>query len=42
MGLSKIEWGGMEKTDLTQDRDQWRVFVNIVMNLQFQKMLVNS
>jgi hypothetical protein len=29
MYLREIEWGG-----LAQDRDQWRVLVNMVMNLQ--------
>jgi uncharacterized protein YqjF (DUF2071 family) len=26
--------GGMDWTDLTQDRDRWRVLVNAVMNLR--------
>jgi hypothetical protein len=42
MDLSEIGWGGMDWTDLTQDRDQWRASVNTVMNLQFHKMLADS
>jgi hypothetical protein len=26
-------WGGLDKIDLAQDRDQWRALVNTVMNL---------
>jgi hypothetical protein len=33
MDLNEIGWGGMNWTDLTQDRDQWMVFVITVMNL---------
>jgi hypothetical protein len=33
MDLREIGWGGMDWLDLAQDRDQWRVLVNIVMNL---------
>jgi hypothetical protein len=29
-------WGGVEWIDLAQDRDQWRVLVNTVMNLRVQ------
>jgi hypothetical protein len=31
--LRKIEWDGMDRIDLAQDRDQWRALVNMVMNL---------
>jgi hypothetical protein len=34
MDLREIGWGGMDWIDLTQDRDQWRALVNIIMNLQ--------
>jgi hypothetical protein len=33
MGLREIGWGVMERIDLAQDRDQWRVLVNTVINL---------
>jgi hypothetical protein len=33
MDLRKIGWDGMGWIDLTQDRDQWRAFLNTVMNL---------
>jgi hypothetical protein len=33
-GLGKIQWGGMNWIHLAQDRDQWRAFVNTVMNLR--------
>jgi hypothetical protein len=34
MYLRDIEWGGMDWTDLVQNRDQWRSLVNTVMNLR--------
>jgi hypothetical protein len=34
MDLRVIEWGGRDWIDLAQDRDQWRAFVNTVMNLR--------
>jgi hypothetical protein len=33
MDLREIGWGGMDWIDLTQDREQWRALVNMVMNL---------
>jgi hypothetical protein len=35
MGLREVEWCGMDWIDLAQDRDQWRVVVNTVVNLRF-------
>jgi hypothetical protein len=31
--LREIGWDGMDWINLVQDRDQWRAFVNTVMNL---------
>jgi hypothetical protein len=33
MDLREIGWDGIDWIDLAQDRDQWRAFVNTVMNL---------
>jgi hypothetical protein len=35
MDLREIRWLGIDLIDLAQDRDQWRVLVNIVINFQF-------
>jgi hypothetical protein len=32
--LREIGWGGMDWIALAQDRNQWRAFVNTVMNLR--------
>jgi hypothetical protein len=34
MDLREIGWGGMDWSQLAQDRDQWRVLVNMVINLR--------
>jgi hypothetical protein len=34
MNLRGIEWDGMDWINLAQDRDQYRVFLNMVMNLR--------
>jgi hypothetical protein len=32
--LREIKWGGVDWIVLAQDRNQWRAFVNTVMNLR--------
>jgi hypothetical protein len=34
MDLRETGWDGVDWIDLTQDRDQWRAFVNTVVNLR--------
>jgi hypothetical protein len=34
MDLQAVGWGNMDWIDLAQDRDRWRVVVNVVMNLR--------
>jgi hypothetical protein len=34
MDLRDTEWDGMDWIDVAQDRNQWRVLVNMVMNLR--------
>jgi hypothetical protein len=34
MDVREIGWGVIDWIDLAQDRDQWRVLVNMVMNLR--------
>jgi hypothetical protein len=34
MDIREIGWDGMDYIDLAQDRDQWRVLANTVMNLR--------
>jgi hypothetical protein len=34
MDLREIGWGCMDWIDLAQDRDNWKVLVNTVMNLR--------
>jgi hypothetical protein len=39
--LREIGWGGVGWTNLSQNRDRWRVLVNTVLNLQIQEFLRN-
>jgi hypothetical protein len=32
--LREIDWDGMDRVDLAQDRDQWRAIVNTIMDLR--------
>jgi len=34
MDLQKVGLGGMERINLVQDRERWRVLVNAVMNIR--------
>jgi hypothetical protein len=34
MDLVEIGWGGMDWIQVAQDRDQWRVLLNVIMNLR--------
>jgi hypothetical protein len=34
MYIREIEWDGIDWIDVPQDRDQWRVLVNTVMNFR--------
>jgi hypothetical protein len=34
MDLKDIQWGGMNWIQLTQDREQWKVLMYMVMSLQ--------
>jgi hypothetical protein len=34
MDLQEVRWGGMDWTDMAQDRDRWWALMNAVMNLR--------
>jgi hypothetical protein len=34
MDLRDVGWDGVDWIDMAQDRDQWRAFVNMVLNLR--------
>jgi hypothetical protein len=33
MDLQEVGWGGMDWIDLAQDRERWRAFQHVVMNI---------
>jgi hypothetical protein len=35
MDLRETGWDGVDWMDMAKDRDQWRAFVNTVLNLRF-------
>jgi hypothetical protein len=37
MAFQEIGWCGMDWINLAQNRDQWQVLVNMVLNLQVPK-----
>ena len=34
MYLQEVEYGGMDRIDVAQDRKRWRALVNVVMDLR--------
>jgi hypothetical protein len=40
MDIREIEWGGMDWIYLAEDREQWRVVVNMVMSHQVDRKSV--
>jgi hypothetical protein len=34
MDFREVGWEGTDRIDLAEDRDRWRAFVNVVMNLR--------
>jgi hypothetical protein len=38
MQLQEVGCGGIDRTDLAQDRDRWLALLNVVMNLGIHKL----
>jgi hypothetical protein len=41
MDIREIGWGGVDWTDLAQDRDLWNALVSTVMNFQDPQNIAN-
>jgi hypothetical protein len=41
MDLKEIGWKGVDWINLAQDREEWRAFVNTVMNFRFSENAEN-
>jgi hypothetical protein len=42
MDLKQIQWGGMNWIELTQDREEWKALMYMVMNLQVVVAFLSS
>jgi hypothetical protein len=36
MDLDEIEWEGVDRIDMIQDKNKWQALVNVMMNPEFQ------
>jgi hypothetical protein len=42
MDRKQIEWSGMDRIHVTQDKEKWRVLVNMAMNEGYYLMGYNT